>query len=729
MPNHSGRTRNAVLAVAVSLALTFGVTGRSFGDNGDITATLKVNNDVGVAFPGSMGSGPEYSPEGGFFDIYVTLQAPSGWLIIASDTTDSGDGATLWNCTNGSTGLVSNQTWEGIGVTSSDDWSDVFFAGNLTKPGTGPGNGTPPPFWASVADTSIYVDALGLHQDQYWTPQVSDEEHQAETSEDGGLYLPPAIVTTGSDGAFPTQLPSDCNYKLLILRLKTPQWVGSASSDGNVGNANFTVPTGVALYDCGTGALVRGGSVSQTTRVPPGGFPSKQFAVVTDQNFAAADCIEATFTWDSPLTGGPATCQDYARVAPIAVDFVRIWDANQTANRTTRAIIPALWRQKLYEDNDRSDCELPDDAPLLVLGAWCNQMAQANVNLQCQFQPSSAGARILWKIQVIRGTVSGPTSGSFASGDTIPLTLIPTSEQMASHDDTDFIITVGIDWNGDGVLSDTEVCSVPFGVRLIGKNEYDYCNTQFPGWQRTLGGLSIYPDTMDLLNIFLHDIWTPSYESDAADEIYFRAADEPPMTFPECIYYDQKKGRGCDPTSIIKGSLHTYTWSPQSGFAVRIMTSTTFMDNALKPFIQGANVLQYYTDNPGVMSHTFTTHVHSRYLFNSTSNLALAIGHANVDVLVSLNTERSGSGALVDSIEVFGKLYDVYTIQTMGGDEPNGWGSRLQVCYASACGRTAGNIFKVRVRLEHDSSGQGQCSPTDVDGILNRWIGSFQTGF
>ncbi len=320
MPHFERRNSTAFLAVAFSLTVMLGAAARCLGDDGDITASLRVSQDVGLAFPASMGTGPNYSPEGGIFDVTVKLAAPFGWFIDAPKTTYTGD-ATLWNCTDGSTGLVASQTWEGVGAPSVDDWSDVFFAGNLTQnaPGNGPGSGAPPAFQASVADISIYVDALNAHQDQYWTPQVSNAEHQAETSEGGGFYLPAGIILTLSGGAFPAGLPSNCNYEIMILRLETPQWVGAASADGNVGSASFTVPTGVALYDCGTGSLVCGGHISQPIRVPPGGFPNKQFAVVTDQNFVLAGCMTATFVWDSPLAGGPTTCQDYARVAPLPV--------------------------------------------------------------------------------------------------------------------------------------------------------------------------------------------------------------------------------------------------------------------------------------------------------------------------------------------------------------------------------------------------------------------------
>ena len=233
MPNNKQSAKTAVLLVAISLAMML-ATGRCLGDNGDIDAYLQPNLDVGVAFPPSMGPSPKFSPQGDYFDVTVTLWSPGGYYIIGDDTTSSyWDGATIWKCTSGSTGSVESQTWEGTGWMLEDDWADVFFSGNLTT--TGGSNGSPPPFWASVADISIYVDALGLHSDEpnshHWPPQVGLTgffylQQEAET-EGGGFYLPPAIITTGTSGFPSSLLPTGSNYKTLILRLKTPTWIAS----------------------------------------------------------------------------------------------------------------------------------------------------------------------------------------------------------------------------------------------------------------------------------------------------------------------------------------------------------------------------------------------------------------------------------------------------------------------------------------------------------------------
>ena len=323
MSNRIRSPKIAGLCFAICLTIASGHAAVGHADNGDITATVQPNQDVGVAFPPSMGIGPEYSPEGGLFDVTVTLVPATGWIFVPSSVApNGGDGATIWSCTSGG---GSSQTWEGMGVTRADSWSDVLFAGLLTTGGSGSGNGPggPTTFDASVADISIYVDAMHSHLDDpdgHWPPEISSREHFAATSDCGGLFLPSCLVRTGTNG-FPQQLPADSNYKILVLRLPT-QWVGQPNPD-TVGSVTFTVPTGVALYH-GAGSSLSGGTLvgGSTIRVPAAGFPDETFAILTDEHFKAAGAVTATFTWDYNLAGGPYTAQDFARLAPLPLAVV-----------------------------------------------------------------------------------------------------------------------------------------------------------------------------------------------------------------------------------------------------------------------------------------------------------------------------------------------------------------------------------------------------------------------
>lgn len=356
MLNHNPICRTAVLTVAISIAMMLGAERLCLGNDGDLTVNLLPNQDVGVAFPPSMGLSPLYSPQGGVFNVTITLVAPSEYSIDASsDVPPAGDPSSIWT-SSVTTGLVNSQTWLGIGVAGNDDWADVYFAGRLVPRVSGDtGGGTNPPFYASVADISIYVDALGAHIDEHWTPEVSNAEHVAETSENGGLYIPSPMITTGTSG-FPLTLPMNSDYKTMIARVKPPQWVSATDADGNVGNLTFTLPPGVAIYDSSYNL------VTQPVRVPPNGL-QRNFYLLADQNFVSADCIIATFTWTVANATGSA--QDYARIAPVTIKpeafYLKTEDAingnavddtyDPLINDNVGSVNPSLLTVKLLDSN------------------------------------------------------------------------------------------------------------------------------------------------------------------------------------------------------------------------------------------------------------------------------------------------------------------------------------------------------------------------------------------
>ena len=243
----------------------------------------------------------QYSPQGGFFNVTVTLNAPSGYAIDASsDQAPAGDPfqhldilANFW--------LGEQPDLAGHGSGISGRLGRRVLLGKPCASHQRHGRRDAPPFYASVADISIYVDALHTG-----APQISNAEHFAETSEGNAALLPPGMVTTQS-GVFPPTIAAGSSNYTLIARVMPPIWLGATDSNGNVGNLTFTTPPGVAIYD------VSYNLVAGTIGIPASGY-TNYFYLLTDQNFTGAGPITATFTWTAPNASGYA--QDFARVAP-----------------------------------------------------------------------------------------------------------------------------------------------------------------------------------------------------------------------------------------------------------------------------------------------------------------------------------------------------------------------------------------------------------------------------
>ena len=110
-------------------------------------------------------------------------------------------------------------------------------------------------------------------------------------------------------------------------------------------------------------------------RVPTVGFPNETFAVLTDEHFIQSGPIIATFVWDSNLAGGPATGQDFARLAPYSAELI-IDSENQdgvavpTGGRVERAAkMQAPGKIIAANNGDTNMNGVPDYADLDLSGA------------------------------------------------------------------------------------------------------------------------------------------------------------------------------------------------------------------------------------------------------------------------------------------------------------------------------------------------------------------------
>ena len=397
--------------------------------------------------------------------------------------------------------------------------------------------------------------------------------------------------------------------------------------------------------------------------------------------------LEAINNGADPTT--PGTYYDRVAFTVVAVEFVRLWDVHRIANRTTRAMDPELRLSKTYEDSERSDGASADNSPLLVLGGWCNDMTAADVKLNCSFQPATAGGSVLWKINAFGGSVDGASSGTFATNDIISLRLLPSMESMATRRAKDFIVKIGIDQNGDTFLSDTEAFPIEWGIRVIGKGEYDQCRDGLPAWQIALGWF-LYPDTTDFLDIFLDKDSIVSYQQDDPDTVSFSGS------------YDQRNGLGCSPYSLTQGHVRRYTWDNTSAIRKRVLLSDSMWNDAIQPTISAMGIGTWYADpaNASINSKTFTGIINMVVYFSSSENLVNSLGHAYVNIEVTIDTERATPKPKITAMRIDGTVTDLYDFATVTTDDHLGYASRIQVCHAPSCERTAGEIFKVRISCE-----------------------------
>lgn len=95
---------------------------------------------------------------------------------------------------------------------------------------------------------------------------------------------------------------------------------------------------------------------------------------------------------------------------------------------------------------------------------------------------------------------------------------------------------------------------------------------------------------------------------------------------------------------------------------------------------------------------------------------------ADIDVVAA--TERNeGEDPVITLIQIEGIITDLYDWPTDGGNGMIGWASRIQTCYTPSCGRTAGNIFRIKVRLDRDVPVYTPKKYDGYDYLWNAWYG------
>ena len=370
----------------------------------------------------------------------------------------------------------------------------------------------------------------------------------------------------------------------------------------------------------------------------------------------------------------------------VKVEYVRLYDKNRIANRTTRAINPKDRRKKKYEDNERSDIDISDNRPMMVLGTWSDDIA--HVNLEVKYYPDGIGEYIRWKIDNKNGFAK-KNEGDFKEVDKIELELIPSNTWIKIHEGKDFIIEVGIDRNRNKKMEKNESL-IKYGVRIIGKKEYEYCKSELNNVAfmllRKVGGVK-RPDASELIDIFMKTNWIAGYNLSTETTVKFTGG------------YDQRNGLGCNPISLTEGRIKKYIWFTTSKFGKRILQSEAFWKRVLEPTIKKMRIMRWYNENSKERKHSFTKRFYGVVDFAGDDNLKLSLGKATVDIYVTLDTEIGEDGrSKIKLMSVRGSVRDLYDFRTHTSDSWIGYASRIQTCYSPNIGRNAGEIFKVEIQ-------------------------------
>jgi len=376
------------------------------------------------------------------------------------------------------------------------------------------------------------------------------------------------------------------------------------------------------------------------------------------------------------------------------IDFVRIYDINKTANRTTRAVDATLRNARTYEDNERSDSEIDNNNPLLVAGGYGANMDVVEIALQCQFAPASLGEHILWDIQAYKDCgYSCLANKDFSTGSIQNINLF-TSEQenrarTAGQYDKDFKIVVGLDQNKDGVLSHDEQFDMDFNIRAIGKEEYEYCRGQFNDFLIDFAW-PLYPDMANFIDIFLDTDLIASYDWKLPDTVLFQ---DP---------YTQKNSLGCDALSYTLGDIKHYKWDDTAPICARIAESNDFWVDIIKHHILTLDINEWYSrpENMNVTNKIFISSVTNNLNYHGSNdiNFENSLGECNTDFEMKVYTFKLLDKPQIAGFTIDGVITDFYDFDTHTGDDNNGHASRVQVCY-NRNDRTGGKVYKATINM------------------------------
>lgn len=251
---------------------------------------------------------------------------------------------------------------------------------------------------------------------------------------------------------------------------------------------------------------------------------------------------------------------------------------------------------------------------------------------------------------------------------------------------------------------------------LIGKNEYDYCLGQLNSWAIWLGGM-LYPETEEILSIFLNDDEFPAYDSTSTKTLL--NADGT---------YEQKNCLGMDETvNLLQGTITEYYWAAGSDFADEILGSDKFFDRIIRPGLEALDIDGYYAANPGVDEHTFNIYFNGVVSWQNADeyNLSKWLGQATIDFTLYLYTERGRIAPEITGVKATGTCVDLYDFEHYGNDDHNGWAARLQTSH-SANHQPAGEVFALKFNLDvPEYLFWIDVYHNDIEGFKSKWQSKF----
>jgi len=440
---------------------------------------------------------------------------------------------------------------------------------------------------------------------------------------------------------------------------------------------------------------------------------------------ASSDILDTEIKAEMTLNSG-VKCRDSIKYTVVQVDFVRFWDNNKTANRSTRAYAEYLRVQRAFEDNARSIFDAIDSEPMIVLSGTGSQMSTAEVKLYCKFYPEAAGEIISWK--VIGGNhqdwVTDPKEGDFSQNPTNIIFNLPSSGNFETHCGADAIIEVGMG-------EDRRILIIELGLRVIPKPEFDYIASQVWWWLANFGWI-VLPHTCEYVDIFFHDNLLPTYASEQQKvfSCYSYPWEEDLPNYKEGYSYIQMNSSGCDQideNNYTQYYTKEYTWNTLCAIEYKIVKSPIFWDDVMLPAIQSMNIGDWYVSNPGETQKEFQQNIDTNIIFNEDDDtdeqdLSLSLHGCRADMLLVAFTEKQTSGEIIiTKLRIIDGVFDFYNWGNNCSSNWEGLISRVQTCYGTS-GTDKGNIFMAYYDLTSDVTLYEPVEYNNYDLIRTTWL-------